>query len=229
MAKYKTEDIRNVVFCGHVSAGKTTLVDRILNDTGAVHRQASVDDGTSICDFDEEEKTHKYTIETKVTHFDYKTQVVSTFWIRPGIRTSWARRSARCAAVDTAAIIVNAQAGIQVNTRRVFAEAEKAGVWAEFIVVNKMDSDNIDFSALMETIKETFGAACVPLNVPPRSRRRFQGRGKYPQRSLRHRGRAGRPERNQRTAAGVDHRGRRGGDGAVLRRGGLRATKNSRD
>ena len=59
----QVEDIRNIVFCGHGSAGKTTLVDKILTTTGAVNRPASVDDGTSICDFDEEEKHHKYTIE----------------------------------------------------------------------------------------------------------------------------------------------------------------------
>ena len=63
MAKYSVEEIRNIVFCGHGSAGKTTLVDKILTTTGAVNRPASVDDGTSICDFDEEEKQHKYTIE----------------------------------------------------------------------------------------------------------------------------------------------------------------------
>jgi len=55
MAKHKVEDIRNIALCGHGSAGKTTLVHTILNATGALTRQASVDDGTSICDFDEEE------------------------------------------------------------------------------------------------------------------------------------------------------------------------------
>jgi elongation factor G len=71
MAKYSVEQIRNVVFCGHGSAGKTTLVDKILTTTGAVNRNASVDEGTSICDFDEEEKQHKYTIEASVTHCDH--------------------------------------------------------------------------------------------------------------------------------------------------------------
>ena len=71
MPKYAVEQIRNIVFCGHGSAGKTTLVDKILTTTGAVSRPASVDDGTSICDFDEEEKHHKYTIEASVVHFDH--------------------------------------------------------------------------------------------------------------------------------------------------------------
>ena len=76
MAKVKVEDIRNVAICGHGSSGKTTLVDRILVKSGAVNANPSVDEGTSICDFDPEEKDHKYTIEASVTHFDHKGMVV---------------------------------------------------------------------------------------------------------------------------------------------------------
>ncbi len=71
MAKAKIEDIRNLVLCGHGSAGKTTLVDKMLVKTGAVNAQPSVDDGTSICDFDEEEKHHKYSIEATLVHFEH--------------------------------------------------------------------------------------------------------------------------------------------------------------
>ncbi|MFZ5828833.1 MAG: GTP-binding protein, partial [Planctomycetota bacterium] len=71
MAQYQVADIRNVAFCGHGSAGKTTLVDRLLSATGTISRPASVDEGTSICDFDDEEKHHKYTIETTVVHFNH--------------------------------------------------------------------------------------------------------------------------------------------------------------
>ena len=68
MATMKVDDIRNVAFCGHGSAGKTTLIDRLLVKTGAASGEPSVDDGTSICDFDPEEKQHKYTIEATVTN-----------------------------------------------------------------------------------------------------------------------------------------------------------------
>ena len=65
------ENIRNVAFCGHGSAGKTTLVDQLLVKTGAVSANPSVDDGTSICDFDPEEKSHQYSIEASVVHLDH--------------------------------------------------------------------------------------------------------------------------------------------------------------
>jgi len=164
MAKYKVEDIRSIAFCGHGSAGKTTLVDKLLTTTGAVKRQASVDDGTSICDFDEEEKQHQYSIEASVVHFDHggkHFQVIDT----PGYPDFIGQTIGAMRGVDTAVIVINAQSGIEVNTRRVFAEARNAGL-GRIIAINKMDSDNIDFPALIDGIKEVFGNACVLLNVP---------------------------------------------------------------
>ena len=64
------DEIRNLAVCGHGSAGKTTLVDQLLVKTGAVTGQPSVDNGTSICDFDEEEKHHKHSVEASIVHFD---------------------------------------------------------------------------------------------------------------------------------------------------------------
>jgi elongation factor G len=164
MPKYSVEQIRNIVFCGHGSAGKTTLVDKILTSTGAVSRPASVDDGTSICDFDEEEKHHKYTIESSVVHMDHGGKhfyLIDT----PGYPDFVGQAIGAMRGVDTAAIVINAQSGIEVNTRRVFTEAKKAGL-GRIIVLNRMDADNIDFTTLVESIQELFGKACLLLNVP---------------------------------------------------------------
>lgn len=164
MVKYKVEEIRNLALCGHGSAGKTTLVDRMLTATGVINRQVSVDDGTSVCDFDEEEKNHKYTIEAKVVHFNHAGKhfhVIDT----PGYSDFIGQTIGALRGVDMAAIVINAQAGIEVNTRRVFAEAGKAGV-GRMIVLDKMDAENIDFPALVERIRGLFGPECVLLNVP---------------------------------------------------------------
>jgi elongation factor G len=173
MPQQAIENIRNIAFCGHGSAGKTTLIDRILLKTGAVNHAGSVDEGTSVCDFDEEEKHHKYTIESKVVHFNHAGkyfQVLDT----PGYPDFIGQAIGALRGVDTAVIVINAHSGIGVNTRRVFQEAGKAGL-ARMIVINKMDTDNIDFPQLVARIQEMFGSACVPLNVPLGSGASFKG------------------------------------------------------
>jgi elongation factor G len=164
MVKYRVEEIRNIAFCGHGSAGKTTLVDRILTATGMINRQVSVDEGTSVCDFDEEEKAHKYTIESTVVNFNHAGKHFTGI-DTPGYPDFIGQTIGALRGVDTAAIVINGQSGIEVNTRRVFAEAKKAGL-GRIVIINKMDAENINFSGLVDSIREFFGSECVPLNVP---------------------------------------------------------------
>jgi elongation factor G len=173
MPKYQVEDIRNIVICGHGSSGKTMLVDRILTQTGTVNRLASVDDGTSICDFDEEEKTHKYSIEASVVHFDHAGKRFNVI-DAPGYPDFIGQTIGAMRGVDTAVIAINALSGIEVNTRRVFNEAKKAGL-GRMILINRMDLDNIDFNTLLGNIQELFGKACVLFNVPLGQGANFRG------------------------------------------------------
>ncbi|MEK6250268.1 MAG: GTP-binding protein, partial [Planctomycetales bacterium] len=173
MAKQKIDDIRNIVLAGHGSAGKTTLADTFLTTTGTINANPSVDEATSICDFDEEERNHHHTIEASLTHFNHggkRFNVVDT----PGYPDLIGQVIGALRGVDTACIFIEAATGIKVNTRRVFQEAEKAGV-GRIIVISKMDSDNIEFPAVLANIKELFGNACVPLNVPVGAGADFKG------------------------------------------------------
>ncbi len=126
MAK-SVEDIRNIAVCGHGSSGKTTLVDQLLVKTGAVSGQPSVDAGTSICDFDEEEKHHKHSVEASIVHFDHagkRFNMIDT----PGYPDLIGQTIGALRAVETALITIDAHAGIKVNTRRVWQEAGDAGL-----------------------------------------------------------------------------------------------------
>jgi elongation factor G len=164
MAKAKVEDIRNVAFCGHGGVGKTTLIDKLLVKAGAVSGNPSVDDGSSVGDFDPEEKQHKYTIEAAITHLDHagkRFNIVDT----PGYPDFIGQTIGGLHGVDNAIIVVNAQSGIEVNTRRVFEEAGKAGV-GRFVVINKMDGENIDFESVLTGIQQLWGNRCVLLNIP---------------------------------------------------------------
>ena len=173
MVNQTIQDIRNIALVGHGSAGKTTLADKFLTFTGTLSANPSVDDGTSICDFDEEEKHHKHTIEATLTHFMHggkKFRVIDT----PGYPDLIGQVIGTLRGVDTACIVIDASGGIKVNTRRVFQEAGAAGV-GRVIVINKLDADNIDFPGLLASIRDLFGVACVPLNVPLGSGESFKG------------------------------------------------------
>lgn len=173
MAQSKVQDIRNIVFCGHGLAGKTTLADMILTSTGTVKRLASVADGTSICDFDEEEKHHHHSIESSLIHFQHagkQFNVIDT----PGYPDFIGQVLGALHAVETACIVIDAHSGLGVNTRRVFNEAGARGL-GRVIIINKMDADNVDYPALLATIQELFGKACIPYDVPIGNGAAFKG------------------------------------------------------
>jgi elongation factor G len=158
------EDIRNIAVCGHGSSGKTTLVDHLLVKTGAVSGQPSVDNGTSICDFDEEEKHHKHSVEASIVHFDHagkRFNVIDT----PGYPDLIGQTIGALRAVETAVITIDAHAGIKVNTRRVWKEAGDAGL-GRILCITKLDADNINFPGLVDSIREVFGTQCALFNVP---------------------------------------------------------------
>ncbi len=156
--------IRNICLCGHGSSGKTTIADKLLALTGAVSGTPDVENGTSICDFDPEEKHHKYSIETACTHFDYQGRHFNLL-DTPGYPDFIGQTICAMHGVDTALVVVNAHSGIEVNTRRTFDEAGKLGL-GRMVVINKMDEENIDFQALVDVIREMWGNQCVLLNVP---------------------------------------------------------------
>jgi elongation factor G len=164
MTRHQVQDIRNIAFCGHGGAGKTNLVDQLLIKTGAVGGHHSVTDGTSVCDFDAEEKAHKYSIESSLVHFTHGGKRFNAI-DAPGYPDFLGQTIGALSAVETAVVVINAHSGIQVNTRRVFAEAGKLGL-ARVIVINKMDEHNVDFAGLVEQVRELWGQACTPLNVP---------------------------------------------------------------
>jgi len=164
MGKYKVDDIRNVALVGHEQSGKTTLADDLLFKAKAVDRRGSVDDGTSFSDFDEEEKKHKYSIDTSVLHLEHKGKRVYIL-DAPGKPDFVGAALGALNATDTAIIVISAVSGVQVNTRRMFSEAGKRGL-GRILVINRLDADNIDFATLVANIQETFGKACVLFNAP---------------------------------------------------------------
>ena len=173
MAKYRVEDIRNIALVGHGAAGKTTLADTLLFKGGAVDRRGSVEDGSSISDYDDEEKKRRFSIDCSVLYLEPNGKhfhLLDT----PGYPDFVGAALEALDAVETAVIVISAPNGIEVNTRRMFNEAGRRGL-ARMLVINKMDADNIRFDALVTNIRETFGKNCVLLDAPVGQGAGFKG------------------------------------------------------
>jgi elongation factor G len=164
MAKYKVDDIRNLAVVGHGAAGKTSLADTLLFRAGAVDRRGNVEDGSSISDYDEEEKKRRISIDSTFLHAEHKGKQIHLL-DTPGYPDFVGSALATLSAVETALIVLSAPNGIEVNTRRMFNEAGRRGL-GRMLVINKMDADNIRFAEVARAIQDTFGKGCVFFNAP---------------------------------------------------------------
>ncbi len=161
---YHITDIRNVALAGHGASGKTSLADALLFAAGATNRKGSVDDGTSALDVDEEEKRRHFTIDCHLGHLAWDGKQVHLI-DTPGYPDFIGNALSALAAVENVVVAVSGPSGIEVNTRRLFQEAGRLGL-GRFVVVTKMDAENVDYRSDLEAIRESFGTQCVPFNVP---------------------------------------------------------------
>ena len=164
MSRYTTQSIRSVALVGHGAAGKTSLAEALLFATGAIPTKGSIERGTTVCDFEAQEKEAGHSLNSAVVHFDYEgahIHLIDTAGAPDFSGTS----IAALAGVDTAIIVINAQTGIELMTERMMQYATDRKL-ARMIVVNKIDADNVDLSALMNDIRETFGKECLVLDLP---------------------------------------------------------------
>src|SRR5262245_17039916 len=164
--KHLVENVRDIALVGHRAAGKTSLADALLFDAHAVDRLGSVDDGTSVADFDEEEHKHHFSIDTHVLHAEHDGKHLNIL-DAPGSPDFIGAAPEALSAVETAVVVVSAVNGVEMNTRRMFNEATTLGL-SRAIVLNKLDAENVDLPTLVQNIQAAFGKNCVLFNVPDR-------------------------------------------------------------
>ncbi len=138
MPKYSTEAIRNLALLGAAGAGKTTFVEAMLHEAGAIGRVGRIEDGNTVCDFDDLEKEFCHSLDSALVHFDFGDahfNVLDT----PGSLDFLGRSLSVLPAVETAVIVIDASAGIETVTRRVMKSAAEISR-PRLILINKIDN-----------------------------------------------------------------------------------------
>lgn len=164
MPSYSTAEIRNVALVGHGGSGKTALADALLFASGTANRKGSAGDGSSHSDFEKEEKEHGHSIYASVLHADFQNHRINLI-DTPGSPDLMGQALAVLAAVETVAVVINAQSGIEVVSRRMMEAARERNL-PRAIIINKIDQPEVNLEALVEQIRRTFGAECLPINLP---------------------------------------------------------------
>ena len=164
MPNFSIDSIRSVALVGHGGAGKTTLAETLLHAAGAIPGKGSVEKGSTVCDFDAQEKSAGHSLHSAVAHcrwHDVEINLIDT----PGYPDFSGQAIAALAGVDTALVVINAQTGIEPMTERMMKWAGERGL-CRMIVVNKIDADNVDLPELVSAIRERFGKECLVIDLP---------------------------------------------------------------
>ncbi|MDS4070277.1 MAG: elongation factor G [Candidatus Competibacter sp.] len=164
MVSYTTESIRNIALVGHGAAGKTTLVESILFHAGKLAAPGTVEKGNTVCDFDPQEKAHQHSLDAALVNLDCKGAHINLI-DTPGFPDFLGQAIAVLPAVETVAVVINAQTGIEAVTQRMMERAADRRQ-CRMIIVNKIDAENVDLPGLLGQIQETFGRECLPINLP---------------------------------------------------------------
>ena len=164
MPAKEPRDIRNVVLLGHGGAGKTILAEAMLHAAGLAGRFGTIEDGNTFMDYSDLEKERQHSLDPAMAHFDHRAKSINLI-DAPGYPDFIGGAISAIGGADSAVVVVSATAGIEVNTRRLFAAAGAAGL-ARAIVVNKIDGENVQLAALVTALTETFGRAVKCMNLP---------------------------------------------------------------
>jgi len=171
MKVYPTSKIRNIALVGHGGTGKTSLVEAMLYNTGAIKRMGKVDDGNSVADYLPEEVKRKITISTTLVpceYRDHKINVLDT----PGYADFYFEVTGAMRVVDSIVMVLSANAGVEVQTEVIwedFADVPKIAF------INKLDRENADFYKALNEMKESFSDNIVPVQLPIGAEENFKG------------------------------------------------------
>jgi elongation factor G len=161
---YTTQGIRNIALVGAAGSGKTLLMESVLLQAGAIRSKGSLQRGTTVSDFDPQEKTLQHSLDTAICSFECKDTHINLI-DTPGYPDFLGRTLSVLEAVDAVGVVVSATAGIDTVTQRLMDFAKEREL-CRFVIVNKIDSKDAKPEDLLQQLREMFGSECLPLNLP---------------------------------------------------------------
>ncbi len=164
MSAYTTTDIRNIALVGHAGSGKTSLTEALLHKAGAIGSTGSVERGSTVSDFDPLERKHQYSQRSALVNLDFGSTHINLI-DTPGYPDFLGQTLSALPAVETVAVVVNAQTGVEILTRRLMDWAGEQNL-CRMIIVNKIDADGVNLEAVLNSIQDAFGKECLAINLP---------------------------------------------------------------
>jgi len=173
MKVYDAGTLRNVALVGHSGSGKTQLTSAILSDAGMVNRFGKVDEGTTTTDFDEEEIARKHTLSASLAYAEWNKQKINLI-DAPGMGNFLADARAALHVVDAALVVVDAVAGVMVQTEKVWEIANELSL-PRLVVVNRLDRERASLERSLASVHETLNRTVVPIQLPIGEEKNFRG------------------------------------------------------
>src|ERR687895_1535628 len=173
MKVYDAASIRNVAVVGHGGSGKTQLVSALLFDAGMVNRLGKVDEGNTVTDYDEEEIARKHTLSASLAFAEWnktKINLIDT----PGFGNFFSETRAALGVADAALIVVDAVAGVEVQTEKSWAAAAELDL-PRIVVLNRVDRERASLERTLESLREVLGRTIVPIQLPLGEEKAFSG------------------------------------------------------
>jgi elongation factor G len=173
MTTFKSDKLRNVALLGHSGCGKTTLVEAMLFNTGTVNRLGRVDDGTSVSDWDDEERRRKMSINLSIVPCEWQDHKLNAL-DAPGYMDFVGEVISGIRVADGVVVVIDSVSGVEVGTEQVWHYASERKL-PKLIFVNKMERENADHVGVARQVTAKFGVAAVPIQVPIGSHADFKG------------------------------------------------------
>jgi elongation factor G len=177
MKTYQGSEIRNVAVVGHAHSGKSTLIAALLHAAKMTPTQGRVEDGSAVTVYDEEDIARGTTMANAIAFAEWQNTKIN-FVDTPGFHMFTHEARAALLPVEAAAVVVNAQSGVEPVTERVWRFADEAAV-PRFVIINQMDHPKAGggdgLSALIDDLHDRWGRNCIPVQLPIVDANGFQG------------------------------------------------------